>query len=150
MVVGIRVIGKKLKSRVAIDALGTRTCHCVIERVGSYRACRASPDYRSIAVGTGNDNRVRHGRSLRLQAVARLSQMHGVRAHIAHLQHPLFAQRALHRQVPLLRAGYNEVPRHGKSEDIGGEKRPGASASGSWSVTCRLIRVAAWKTLKDG
>src|SRR5215469_4025393 len=69
-----------------------------------------------------------------LKTVARLAQMHSMGSDIAHLENPLLAEGTLHRQVPLLRAGHNKVPRHLQPKNVRGQQRSRASTSGCWSV----------------
>src|SRR5207302_1629211 len=87
-----------------------------------------------IAEWTMDLHGVGSGSAQGLKIVARLAQMHGVRSDVAHLENPLLAEGTLHRQVPLLCVGHNKVPRHLQPENVRGQERAWASASGCWSV----------------
>src|SRR5258708_34178838 len=86
---GVGVVGEKLETGVAIDALRARTRDGVCEGVGS--------DYArfGIAERTVGLYRVRRSSGLRLKVIARLTQMQCMRSYVAHLQHPLAAERVL-------------------------------------------------------
>ena len=80
---GIGVVGEKLESAIAVDALSARSSHSVVERVGRY-------DTRTgIAKRTANIHRICRGRILRFQAIARFAQVNGMRAHVTDFKHPL-------------------------------------------------------------
>src|SRR6202044_3468668 len=85
---------------------------------------------------------------LGLQAIARLAEVNGMRAHIADFEHPLPSERTLNRQVPLLRARYNEVTRHSKSEDAQSIERSGAAVSTARSIIRSLRGIPAGESLE--
>ena len=83
VVVRVGIVGEELEPGVAVDALCTRTSHGVSERVGRDR------------VAVENDG-IGWSRVLRLQRVARFTQVNRVSTHVTDLKHPLPSKGMLH------------------------------------------------------
>src|SRR6476646_7270834 len=75
--------------------------------------------------------------------------MNGMRAHVTDLEHPLPPQGTLNSQVPLLRTGHDEVPRHCQTEYPQGIEWSRAAASASRSVIRSQCRVPSGKALEN-
>src|SRR5690242_21766633 len=142
MIMRIGIVGEKLEAGVAVDTLRARASHGIGESVGRNRARIR------VAERAGDFHRICRRGILRLQAIARLAEVHGVSPDVTNLQDPLAAQRTLYRQVPLLRAGHDEMPRHLKTENVRGEERTRASRTCGGSVVRSLSRVVPRESLE--
>src|SRR5689334_9954977 len=109
----VRIVCKQLEPGITIYSLRARPGDRIVERV------RRNHARIWVAKWTVDLHGVCCRGVLGLQAVARFAEMQGVRADVAYLEDPLTAQRMLHRQIPLLCAGHNEMSRYLQPEDIG-------------------------------
>src|SRR5579872_129461 len=141
---GVGIIGEQLKPAISIDALRPRTSNSVVERV------RGDTARIRIAEGWAIDiHRICSRCVLRLQRVARFAQVHGMRAHIANLEHPLSAQGTLNSQVPLLCARHHKMARHRQSEYAQRIKWSRAAASAGLSIIRSLCCITSGKALEN-
>src|SRR5436190_1640108 len=95
----------------------------------------------------GQDHGIGRAGQARLNAGARLAKMDCVRADIAHFENPLFAERALEGEVPLLSIGNFEVARHGETENKLRGQNAGTAAGAAiiWKLCC----ISARESLKN-
>src|SRR5882724_12997790 len=100
----ISIVGKQLEAVVAVNALRARTGDGVRKSVCG----DVLPSQYDRVGGSG---------ILRLQCIAGFPEVSALGADIAHFKHPLAAERPLNREVPLLRVGHNEMPRHSEAEN---------------------------------
>src|SRR5216683_617195 len=104
IVVRVGVVGEQLETVVAIDPLGPRARDRITESVSS--------DLVAI-----HHDRVGGGRVLRLQRIASFTQVRAFGADVSDFENPLASESALNGQVPLLSVRYNEMARHGETEN---------------------------------
>src|SRR5438309_10551696 len=117
MIVRISVVGEELEAAVAIDAQVVRARRAIQDGVvgDGARGLRAGGG--SVAIDSGIDHRILRSGETRLNVRACFAQMEGVCTNIAGLMHPVFAESALHGQVPLLGVRRYEFPRLGQPKE---------------------------------
>ncbi len=108
VVVGVSVVGENLHAVIEIDT-GIRGARRTI-------AEGAFGDGIGRAILRGDGDGICRGGELRANG-ASFTQMYGMRAYVAELDNPFVAERALHGQVPLLRAGRDEFSGNDESEE---------------------------------
>ena len=104
----IGVVGKDLHAVIAVNTIQIRPRRAIQKRSRCDRGLHASC--------AGQHDGVRRRCDASLHVCACFAQVDGVGAHVADFEDPVMAERALHRQVPLLRIGRDEFARHDKAE----------------------------------
>src|SRR3974377_1253418 len=110
MIVRVGIIGEVLEAAVAIDRWNGAADWAV--RRGVFR------DDVLVAAHVGDGDGIRRAGQARRNVGARLAQMGRVRSDVTHFQDPLFPEFTLNGEIPLLRAGCNEMARNGQHKQI--------------------------------
>ena len=103
MIDRVRIVGENLVAAITVQSRRGSAGDRIEERVGGYLI--------ALAIGVCHGDGMSAGVH-RLDRIASLAEVDSARAHVSHFEDPALGEFPLQRQVPLLRIGNHEVPRH--------------------------------------